>query len=149
MRRKVLKMSTSNKKQKIVTIIVITALILIGFGLLWGIYFFGLVGLFNLLGIHYDSFYSLALFVINIFLVGIFIELFFKMVYLFSLPFIRTKHFQFLFRLSIESIANWFTFYIVDSYMQSIFLSLQMEWSLALLLALLEIMFDDDQKKTK
>ncbi len=142
-------MSTSNKKQKIVTIIVITALILIGFGLLWGIYFFGLVGLFNLLGIHYDSFYSLALFVINIFLVGIFIELFFKMVYLFSLPFIRTKHFQFLFRLSIESIANWFTFYIVDSYMQSIFLSLQMEWSLALLLALLEIMFDDDQKKTK
>ncbi|MFC4388440.1 YrvL family regulatory protein [Gracilibacillus marinus] len=142
-------MSTSNKKQKIVTIIVITALILIGFGLLWGIYFFGLVGLFNLLGIHYDSFYSLALFVINIFLVGIFIELFFKMVYLFSLPFIRTKHFQFLFRLSIESIANWFTFYIVDSYMQSIFLSLQMEWSLALLLALLEIMFDEDQKKTK
>lgn len=138
-------MFTLKRKQKIVNFIVITLLILLSLGMIWGIYFFGFVGLFNLLGIQYDSFYSLATFVVYLFLFGIFIEIFFKIVYKFTLPFVHTKHFRFLFRLSVESISNWLTFYIVDSYMHSIYLSLQTEWTLAFLLALLEITFDADQ----
>lgn len=49
-----------NVKGKIVTVVGIVLLIVFVIGFVFGLYFFGLVGVFEILGVHYESIWSLV-----------------------------------------------------------------------------------------
>lgn len=78
-------MSSQNKsfkeesiKSKILIVVVVSLLIIFALGFVIGLYYFGILGVFHLIGIQYNSFFSLFLFVIFYFLLGIFGEIILK-----------------------------------------------------------------------
>lgn len=56
---------------------------------------------------------------------------------------------RYLIQLVVETASNWLVLFTVDEFMNSITLSLQTELIIALLLAVVEIVFDDDKKEKK
>ncbi|SFM26357.1 Regulatory protein YrvL [Gracilibacillus orientalis] len=132
-----------NKKEKAATIAGIALLIILVIGFVIGIFFFGLAGLFELLGVQYQSFWSLIGFVVSFFLLGLIAELFFKVIFKLTVRNITEKIKIVFFRFSFEFLSNWLVLFTVDEFMRSITLSLKAEIIIALLLAVLEIVFDD------
>ena len=139
-----------NIKEKTATVAAITLLIILAAGFVLGIYFFGLVGIFELLGVQYKSIWSLIVFVVSFFVLSIIVELFSKAIFVLLTQKITGKLKMFFVRISIEGASNWLCLFTVDEFMKSITLSLKTEIIVALLLAVLEIVFDDkeDGKKT-
>lgn len=135
-----------NIKEKMATIAGLTFLITLVVGFVWGLYFFGLAGVFALLGVQYKSIWSLVMFVGSFFVLGILVELVSKVIFTVSVRNITGKINVFFFRISIECISNWLVLFAVDEFMNSITLSLKTEIIIALLLAIFEIVFDGDKE---
>lgn len=135
-----------NKIEKTATVVVITLLIAMVVCLILGIYFFGMVGIFKLLGVQYSSIWSLVIFVVSFFILGIIVELFFKAIFELSFEHVPGNGRLFL-NIIFEAVSNWLILYTVDAFMTSITLSLEIEMIIALLIAILESVFDDDKKK--
>ncbi|MFD1350837.1 regulatory YrvL family protein [Oceanobacillus caeni] len=135
-----------NKKEKLATIIGIALLIILAVGFVFGLFFFGLAGIFELLGVRYESIWSLVVFVINFIILGIIVELFSKVIFKLSVRNITGKRKVILIRAIIEGTSNWLVLFMVDELMTSITLSLKTEIIIALLLTVIEIVFDDDKK---
>ncbi len=74
-------------------------------------------------------------------------ELFTQALFKLSVRNITGKIKVFIVRMSFESASNWLVLFTVDEFMRSITLSLKMEIIIALLIALLETAFDDDEDK--
>ena len=134
--------------EKTVTVAVITVLIILVVGFIFGLYFFGMAGVFKLLGVQYDSIWSLVVFVVSFFILCVFVELFTKAIFKLYVRNITGKIKLLLIRISFECISNWLVLFTVDEYMKSITLSLETEIIVVLLLAVLEVAFDDDDKDT-
>lgn len=134
-----------NIKEKILTIAGIALLIILVIGFVFGLYFFGLAGAFELLGVQYESIWSLVVFVISFVILGIIVELFSKVIFKLSIRNITGKLNILFTRIILEGTSNWLVLFTVDEFMKSIALSLQSEIIIALLLAILEIVFDDDK----
>ena len=134
-----------NIKAKIATVVGIALLILLGAGFVLGLYFFGLVGVFELLGVQYISIGSLVVFVVSFFILGVIVELFSKVIFKMSIRSITGKIKVFFIRISFEATSNWLVLFTVDEFMKNITLSLKAEIIIALLIAVLEIVFDDDK----
>jgi len=134
--------------EKTVTVAVITVLIILVVGFVFGLYFFGMAGVFKLLGVQYDSIWSLVVFVVSFFILCVFVELFTKVIFKLYFRNITGKIKLLLIRISFECISNWLVLFTVDEYMKSITLSLETEIIVVLLLAVLEVAFDDDDKDT-
>lgn len=137
-----------NIKEKIVTVIGIAILFLLvlGFvaGFVIGPFFFGFVGVFELLGVQYQSFWSLLIFVVSFFILGLVVELFSNAIFKLTSQHLTGKVKMF-YKFSIESIFNWIVLFTVDECMSSITLSINTEMIIALLLAILEFVFDKDK----
>ncbi|MFC4403835.1 YrvL family regulatory protein [Gracilibacillus xinjiangensis] len=133
-----------NGKEKIAAILGIAILIILVIVFVLGFYFFGIAGLFKLLGVQYTSIWSLVVFVVCFFLVSIIVELFTNAIYKLSVQNISGKGKQFFIRICFEGASNWFVLFTVDEFMKSITLSLQTELIIALLLAILECVFDKE-----
>ncbi|KAB8125967.1 hypothetical protein F9U64_21105 [Gracilibacillus oryzae] len=136
-----------NKKEKSLTVILIALLIILAVGFVLGVLFFGLAGIFQVLGVQYDSLWSLAIFVFIYFFVGLIIELFAKVIYKMTVRNVTGKAARFFIRLLFEGATNWIILFTVDEFMNSITLSLKTELIVALLLSVLEFVFDDDKEK--
>ncbi|GGK02526.1 hypothetical protein GCM10007063_26050 [Lentibacillus kapialis] len=136
-----------NKKEKTATIVGMTLLIILVAGFVLGIYFFGIEGIFELLSIQYKSVWSLVVFVVSVFILGIIIELFSKAIFKLSVRNITGKGKVSFIRIIIEGISIWLVLFTVDEFMNSITLSLKTEIIVALLLAVLEIIFDNKEDK--
>lgn len=136
-----------NKKEKIATVIGIALLILFVAGFIFGLYFFGLAGVFKVLGVQYDSVWSLAIFVVNLLVIGLIFEVFSKVIFKLSVRNMTGKAKVLMIRFLIEAITNWVVIFTVDELMRSITLSLQTEIIIALFIATLEIVFDDKDTK--
>lgn len=136
-----------NLKGKIATVIGIALLIVLVIGFVFGLYFFGLAGVFKLLGVQYESTWSLVVFVVGVFILGIIVELFSKLIFMLLTRNIIGKIQLILTRFFIEAASNWLVLFTVDEFMDSITLSLQTELIIGLLLAVAEIVFDDDKEK--
>ena len=134
--------------EKTVTVAVITVLIILVVGFVFGLYLFGMAGVFKLLGVQYDSIWSLVVFVVSFFILCVFVELFTKVIFKLYFRNITGKIKLLLIRISFECISNWLVLFTVDEYMKSITLSLETEIIVVLLLAVLEVAFDDDDKDT-
>lgn len=134
-----------NVKEKIAIIIGITLLIIFAMGFVFGLYFFGLAGIFKLLGVQYDSIWSLLLFVIIMFIVSGIFEIFAKLIFMLSVRNITEKTTVLIVRIMIEFTLNWLVLFTVDEFMSSITLSAKTEIIIALLITVIEIVFDDDK----
>lgn len=138
-----------NKKEKIVTVVGIALLIIVAVGFVFGIYFFGLAGVFKVLGVQYDSNWSLVIFVFNLFAIGLIFELFTNVIFKLSVRNITGKAKVLVIRFLIESTSNWLVLFTVDEFMSSITLSLKTEIIIAIFIALFEIVLEDkDEKET-
>ncbi|QGH36281.1 hypothetical protein GI584_20525 [Gracilibacillus salitolerans] len=134
-----------NKKEKIITVFAIALLIFLVVGFIIGVFFFGLAGLFELLGVQYHSIWSLLGFVVSFFVLGVIVELFFKAFFKLTVRNMTGKIKIGFIRFSFEFLSNWLVLFTVDELMRSITLSLKAEIIVALLLAVLEIVFDSDK----
>lgn len=134
-----------NIKEKVATVSVIALLIIMVVGFVLGLYFFGMAGVFELLGVQYESIWSLVVFVVSFFILGIIVELFSKAIFKLSVRNITRKVKVFFIRISFEGTSNWLVLFTVDEFMKSITLSLKTEIIIALRLAIIEIIFDDDK----
>ncbi|WP_052360704.1 YrvL family regulatory protein [Oceanobacillus manasiensis] len=108
----------------------------------WGL-IFGIAGVFNLLGVEYDTVWSLLLFVFAFYSLGIIVELFSKAIFKLTTLYIIGRFKVTITRVCIEFASNWLVLYIVDEFMSSITLSIKTEIIVALLIAILEIVFED------
>ncbi|MBK5482048.1 MULTISPECIES: YrvL family regulatory protein [unclassified Peribacillus] len=135
-----------NLKEKMATVTGLAFLIILVVGFVLGLYFFGLAGVFELLGVQYESIWSLIVFVVSFFILGIIVELFSKAIFKLSVRNITGKIKVFFIRISFEGTSNWLVLFAVDEFMKSITLSLKTEIIIALLLAIIEIVFDDDKE---
>ncbi|MBL3646005.1 hypothetical protein JMN23_27100 [Bacillus sp. RHFB] len=135
-----------NIKVKMATVTGLAFLIILVVGFVLGLYFFGLAGVFELLGVQYESIWSLIVFVVSFFILGIIVELFSKAIFKLSVQNITGKIKVFFIRISFEGTSNWLVLFAVDEFMKSITLSLKTEIIIALLLAIIEIVFDDDKE---
>lgn len=134
-----------NIKEKTVTVAGIALLIILVVGFVLGLYFFGMVGAFELLGVHYKSIWSLIVFVVSFFILSVIVELFSNAIFKLSVRNITGKIKLFFARISFEGTSNWLVLFTVDEFMKVITLSLETEIIVALLIALLEIVFDDKE----
>ncbi|WP_068672128.1 regulatory YrvL family protein [Oceanobacillus sp. Castelsardo] len=132
-----------NRKEKISAVAGITLLIILVIGFIFGLYFFGLAGVFKVLGVQYESIWSLVIFVISFFIIGIIVEVFFKVIFKLSVRNITGKTKVLFIRIIVESTTNWLVLFTVDELMNSITLSPETEIIIALFLAVFEIVFDD------
>ncbi|GEM_PF-1887767 len=136
-----------NVKEKLVTVAGIVFLITMAIGIIFGLYFFGLAGVFKILGVEYGSVWSLVIFVIGVFILSLFVEFFSKIIYILLARQVTGKVQRFVTRLCIETASNWLVLFTVDEFMSSITLSFKAELIIALLLAMIEIVFDKEEEK--
>ncbi|UJL46245.1 regulatory YrvL family protein [Virgibacillus sp. NKC19-16] len=135
-----------NKKEKAATVAGIALLIIFVVGFVLGIYFFGITGIFMLLGVEYESIWSLIVFVVSYVILGVIVELFSKPIFKLLVKNIKGKIEILWTRLSIEGATNWMVLFTVDEFMQSITLSLETEIIAALIIAVIEMVFDRDKE---
>ncbi len=131
-------------KEKLLIMIGVMILIIMAMGIVFGGYFFGLAGVFELLGVQYNSVWSLFVFVMGFFILGIFVELITKVIFVLSTRNIREKVYVLMIRLSLEFLSNWLVLFTVDELMKGITLSWKTEVMIALLLAVVERIFDKE-----
>ncbi|WP_373894206.1 YrvL family regulatory protein [Virgibacillus natechei] len=134
-----------NKKEKSATVVGIALLIILVVGFVFGIYFFGLAGIFTLLGVQYESIWSLVVFAVSFFILGGIIELFSKPIFKLLVQNIIGKIEIFSTKLTMEAASNWLALFTVDEFMPSIILSLDTEIIVALIIAIVEMVFDHDK----
>ncbi|WP_313798923.1 regulatory YrvL family protein [Cytobacillus sp.] len=135
-----------NLKDKATTVAGILLLIILVAGFVLGIYFFGMAGMFKLLGVQYKSIWSLVVFVVSYFFLAMIVELFFTTIFKLSIRNMTGRIWGFLIRISLEFTSNWLVLFTVDEFMDSITLSRETEIMMALLIALIEIAFDNDKE---
>jgi hypothetical protein len=106
------------------------------------------VGVFKLLGIHYQSNLALVIFVASFFMLGILADLFFDALAKLAVERVRGIVKAFFIQLLIGFASNWLVLLTVDTFMESITFSLKTKLIVALLLAVLEPIFDNKKKSS-
>lgn len=136
-------------KQKVGTIAGITLFIVLVLGFIIGIYLFGMVGIFELLGVQYTSFSSLIIFVVIFYILASIIELFSKPISELLTEKTTDKLVALFIQFMIQGSTNWLCLIIVDVSMDSITLSLQTGLIVAMLVTLFEMAFEDKENKNE
>lgn len=132
---------------KVFIIITMSILVVGAISFVIAIYYFGIVGLFNILGVHYDSLSSLFWFVASYFLLGIIGDIFIKIMNTLMKKSYKWNQlqlnigfliFSFFVNLAIVSFLNYV--------MHSIDLEIWAQFILALIAALIDVIFDSEKK---
>ncbi|MCP3030991.1 regulatory YrvL family protein [Halobacillus sp. A1] len=136
-------------KTKVVVISSLSFIILLGIALVLGVLFLGMVGLFQVLGVTYESNRSLILFGVLVFVIGAFFELLSKLLISLSLryQFIRSQRVRV--KIAVDLLVTWTAVYIVDEIVASVSMHFWSQWIFALLLVALDYAFDDRKLKQK
>ncbi len=136
-----------NVKEKVIVVTAITSLILFSLSFAIGIFYFGFVGIFSLLGIQFDSYYSLLVFVLLYFVVGIFTDIVSMALVTISYHYISGKLHLFFTRMFIDCTITWLLLFTLDEFMHSITIPFSIEILMAVLLFIIGIAFDDKKIK--
>jgi Regulatory protein YrvL len=131
-------------RTKVIIIIAVAVLIIGAVGFAFGVYYFGLLGIFNLLGVQYDSLFSFFLFVVLFFLLGIPGELVVK-VFEVLLSFLSANNVATSFL--INGLVNWSILCLADFFMDSIYISQQTMLVVACIIAIIETVLEKDGKR--
>lgn len=134
-----------NEKTK--DIIGMTLFSLFIIGVLLGIYFLGIVGLFEIIGVEYQSIWSLALFVISIFFLGLPVDLIMGALADLTAEKVSGKIMPFMIQFMFGFITNWIVIYTVNMFMNSIDFSVLALLIVPAVITLFELAFGDDKEK--
>jgi hypothetical protein len=137
-----------NFKDKVLAITTILFLIVFSISFVLGIVYFGFAGIFSLLGVNYDSFYSLLIFVASYYLVGIITDIFSKAIVRVSSQFISGKWNLLFARMMIDCTVTWLLIFTIDEIMHSITIPFSIEIFLSFLLFIIEVAFEDKKGKS-
>lgn len=136
-----------DNKSSVKEIVGFTVFIIIILSFVIGIFFLGFAGAFDLLGVRYDSYLYLFLFVLSYFILGVILDIiaigFIKL----STFYITGKVAQFLTRMTIDCSFNWLAIYTVDEFMTSISIPLHVEIIVVVVLFFMEVVFDEKKQK--
>jgi hypothetical protein len=138
-----------NIKEKTVVVVGITLLILLVFGFIVGLYFFGFIGVFKVFGIEYQSMWSLVMFVVCFYILGLVADLFFDSMAKIAVQNVTSTVKVFSIKMLSGFASNWLVLMTVDSIMESITLSSLTKLIVALLLGVLEPVFGNKDLKNK
>ena len=136
-----------NFTEKLITILLLILLIGVAIAFVGGLFFFGFAGLFYLIGIEYESYTSLILFVVAFLCIGFVVDIFFEGLAKCSNGYIEKKWQQIVMFLLSSFAGNFLVLVIVDSVMTSISLSFQAKLILAVCLALIDQAFSSEGDK--
>lgn len=131
-----------NLRSKLIEIVSITFIVAIALVVIFGGYFFGIKGLFSILGVTYDSNQTLVLFILICFAVGLIIDPLTKIISMIlarSLSLKKTALFAFI----LYFVSNFITICFADYYMQSIYIPDVLLVVISALMAFIELAFDD------
>ncbi|AEP86695.1 conserved hypothetical protein [Bacillus spizizenii TU-B-10] len=131
-----------NLRSKLIEIVSITFIVAIALVVIFGGYFFGIKGLFSILGVTYDSNQTLVLFILVCFAVGLIIDPLTKIISMIlarSLSLKKTALFAFI----LYFVSNFITICFADYYMQSIYIPDVLLVVISALMAFIELAFDD------
>lgn len=132
-----------NRKEKVATVLGITILLAGVIGLIIGVLFFGFAGIFEVLGVRYDSVWDIVIFVISYFIIGFIVDIFLEAMAKLTVAYVSGKMNSFLIQWLFGFASNWLVLFIVDAMMASITLTLVTKIILALFLGLLDPVFDN------
>ena len=135
-----------NLSTKIVVIIALSLIILVAVTMLFGGFLLGFNGLFVLFGVQYDSFWSLVLYVLSVFVIGSVVDLFAKVIITITTQRMIGRYQKIITRMVIHIGFTWLMLYSIDEYMTTITVPLLTEIVAALLLFFLDYFFDDEKK---
>ncbi|QJC88708.1 regulatory YrvL family protein [Bacillus inaquosorum] len=127
---------------KLIVIVSIILIVAIALAVIFGGYFFGMKGLFSILGITYDSNQTLVLFILVCFAAGLIIDpltMIVSMILAKSLSLKKTALFAFI----LYFISNFITICFADYFMQSIYIPDVLLFVISALMAFIELAFDD------
>ncbi|MCE0739203.1 MULTISPECIES: regulatory YrvL family protein [Bacillus] len=127
---------------KLIVIVSIILIVSIALAVIFGGYFFGMKGLFSILGITYDSNQTLVLFILVCFAAGLIIDpltMIVSMILAKSLSLKKTALFAFI----LYFISNFITICFADYFMQSIYIPDVLLFVISALMAFIELAFDD------
>lgn len=130
-----------NLSSKIIVIVSIILIVAIALAVIFGGYFFGMKGLFSILGITYDSNQTLVLFLLVCFAAGMIIDPLTKiasMILAKSFSLKKTALFAFI----LYFVSNFITICFADYFMQSISIPDILLFVISALMALIELAFD-------
>ncbi|CUB23325.1 hypothetical protein BN2127_JRS7_01986 [Bacillus subtilis] len=130
-----------NLRSKLIEIVSITFIVAIALVVIFGGYFFGIKGLFSILGVTYDSNQTLVLFILVCFAVGLIIDPLTKIISMIlarSLSLKKTALFAFI----LYFVSNFITICFADYYMQSIYIPDVLLVVISALMAFIELAFD-------
>ena len=129
--------------EKVKDIIGMTLFAVFIIGILVGIYFLGIVGIFKILGVQYQSIWSLIIFVISVFILGLPVDLILGAIADLSVEKMKGKIIVFIVQFLFGLATNLIVIFTVDIFMESINLSLGAILAISLILTFLEWMFAD------
>jgi|SRR5699024_6474473 len=131
---------------KLIVMFIILLLISIPILFILGVFFFGFAGIFTLLGIQYNSIWSLILFVLAYFMIGFVVDIFFDGLRKLTVQYTKGRLESFTIQLIISFLGNYMVISIVELLISSISLSLGTKIIIVLLNSLLDVVFDDKAK---
>ncbi|RPK06596.1 hypothetical protein BSBH6_00219 [Bacillus subtilis] len=129
-----------NLSSKLIVIVSIILIAAIALAVIFGGFFFGMKGLFSILGITYDSNQTLVLFLLVCFAAGLIIDPLTKIVSMILAKSFLLKNTA-LFAFTLYFVSNFITICFADYFMQSIFIPDVLLFVISALLALIELAF--------
>ncbi|WP_282155048.1 YrvL family regulatory protein [Cytobacillus gottheilii] len=132
-----------SKSTKFFIIVTMSLLLLGAVGFVVAGYYFGILGLFNILGIHYESLFSLFLFVLFYFLLGIIGDIVLKAFNILMKAAGITGKFSFSAGILLFSfLINWAIISVINLLMDSIEIAAVTGMVLALIISIIEMALD-------
>ena len=125
-------------KEKITTVVSICLIVLIPLSFVLGVTYFSFAGFFRLFGGEYDSRFTLLLFVVFLFLLGLVLDLFSMVLVKLSKLYISGTYQLFAVKFLFNCIFSWLTIYTVDEFMDSITVPFIVEIILVIFMFFLE-----------
>lgn len=123
-----------------------TLLVIFILGIIAAIYFFGITGIFVLLGVQYQSIWSLIIFVISVFVLGLVVDLFMGALAKLIVEKLSEKITPLVIEFLFGFATNWVVIMTVDAFMNSLTLSLGTKLILSLVLTFAELLFQDKKE---
>jgi len=135
-------------RTKIAIVATVSLMLMGAIGFVTVVFYFGIVGLFNLLGVEYDSLLSLVWFTIFYFLLSFFGDIFIKIFIVLTNNSNRWSDNYKKFSILIYSFfVNWGIVSLLNQLMSSINIHLLTQIIFSLIIATLDLIFKDNEKK--
>ena len=131
--------------EKIIIVLAMTLLMIVSVAIVFGGIFLGLAGFFSLIGVTYDSFGSLLLFVLYCILIGVIFEVIEVIIEFYIKKTNLNAKMKQIWIVLINLSFTWIVIHIVSELMTTITLSVFAEFLTALLIVSVDIVFDDEK----